>query len=307
MIWAALGDPGGYVEPFAGSAAVLLARPPFEGRRMETLNDADGWLVNAYRSIKLSPAEVINHLQWPLTEIDLHARLAWLQSRRNDDLVSWLEGDPEHHDAKAAAWWLYAMSGSIGVAFEQGPWHVSDNRLQKLVASPRGITRKRPHLSFSGQGTFRANIDLEDYMHELATRLRYVRITCGDWKRVCTMSAQGFAGNSTRAVLLDPPYSNGSYLYAHADVSVVTEVAEWCRHAERNWRIVLCGREDWDGGIYEGLLNLGWKKVTATPTTSGYGAVSFNDTKESLWLSPACLDISQQLLFTLRSESDDHE
>ena len=27
IIWAALGDPGGYVEPFAGSAAVLLARP----------------------------------------------------------------------------------------------------------------------------------------------------------------------------------------------------------------------------------------------------------------------------------------
>ena len=25
-IWEALGDPGGYVEPFAGSAAVLLAR-----------------------------------------------------------------------------------------------------------------------------------------------------------------------------------------------------------------------------------------------------------------------------------------
>ena len=28
-IWRALGDPSGYVEPFAGSAAVLLARPEF--------------------------------------------------------------------------------------------------------------------------------------------------------------------------------------------------------------------------------------------------------------------------------------
>ena len=41
IIWQALGDPSGYVEPFAGSAAVLLARPPFKGRRTETLNDAD--------------------------------------------------------------------------------------------------------------------------------------------------------------------------------------------------------------------------------------------------------------------------
>ena len=56
IIWAALGDPGGYVEPFAGSAAVLLARPAFTGRRVETLNDADGWLVNTWRSIQLSPS-----------------------------------------------------------------------------------------------------------------------------------------------------------------------------------------------------------------------------------------------------------
>lgn len=54
-IWRALGDPSGYVEPFAGSAAVLLARPEFKGRRVETINDADGWLVNVWRAIQLSP------------------------------------------------------------------------------------------------------------------------------------------------------------------------------------------------------------------------------------------------------------
>ena len=55
IIWQALGDPSGYVEPFAGSVAVLLARPPFKGRRTETLNDADGWLVNTWRAIQLDP------------------------------------------------------------------------------------------------------------------------------------------------------------------------------------------------------------------------------------------------------------
>lgn len=34
IIWRELGDPAGYVEPFAGSAAVLLARPAFKGRRV---------------------------------------------------------------------------------------------------------------------------------------------------------------------------------------------------------------------------------------------------------------------------------
>ena len=30
---------------------MLLACPPFKGRRVETLNDADGWLVNVWRSL----------------------------------------------------------------------------------------------------------------------------------------------------------------------------------------------------------------------------------------------------------------
>ena len=81
-IWQALGDPSGYVEPFAGSAAVLLARPAFCGRRVETINDADGWLVNAWRAIQLSPADVAAHAWGPVCEIDYHARLAWLQGRR---------------------------------------------------------------------------------------------------------------------------------------------------------------------------------------------------------------------------------
>lgn len=98
--WGALGDPSGYVEPFAGSAAVLLARPPFSGRRVETLNDADGWLVNVWRSIQLDPAEVVRHAWGPVAEIDYHARLAWLQERRSDGLVSWLTGATHDRPAR---------------------------------------------------------------------------------------------------------------------------------------------------------------------------------------------------------------
>ena len=130
MIWDALGDPGGYVEPFAGSAAALLARPSVIGKRVETLNDADGWLVNAWRSIQLSPDAVAQHCEWPVTEIDYHARLAWLQARRDADLVAWLEGDPEHHDAKAAAWWLYVCACGIGDPWGSGPWRVVDGHLR---------------------------------------------------------------------------------------------------------------------------------------------------------------------------------
>ena len=90
LVWHALGDPAGYVEPFAGSAAVLLGRPAFTGRRVETLNDADGWLVNAWRSIQLSPADVAASAYGPVSEIDYHARLAWLQERRTRRERLWL-------------------------------------------------------------------------------------------------------------------------------------------------------------------------------------------------------------------------
>ena len=64
-----------YVEPFFGSGAVLLAAPKF---KLETVNDADGLLCNAWRSIQMSPTETAKHADWPVNEADLHARHAWL-------------------------------------------------------------------------------------------------------------------------------------------------------------------------------------------------------------------------------------
>ncbi len=331
VVWQAFGDVGGYIEPFAGSAAVLLARPPFTGRRVETLNDADGWLVNTWRAIKLSPNEVAKHLDWPLTEIDLHARLAWLQARRDADLVAWLEGDPEHHDAKAAAWWLYVTCGSIGPAFANGPWQVVDGHLRCLDNRGQGVKRKVPHLGDAGRGVNRelphlgdagqgvnrelphlgdagqgvsrvlssGVNDLASYMHVLATRLRYTRITCGNWRRVLTPSAsRATASNPHVAVLLDPPYSVGADLYAgRVNNDLPSDVRKWCLTADKSLRIVLCGYlEDHDE-----LLQLGWRKVLSR-STQGAGYQSAKGGKneadrERLWLSPACLQ--SQLNLTL--------
>jgi hypothetical protein len=161
IVWQALGDPAGYVEPFAGSAAVLLARPEFKGRRVETLNDADGWLVNAWRAIQMSPAEVAAAAFGPVSEIDYHARLAWLQERRTPELVAWLEGSPEVHDAKAAGWWLYVVACGIGEPFGAGPWRVLDGlltdtrKLPHLGDAGQGVNRELPHLGNAGQGVNR--------------------------------------------------------------------------------------------------------------------------------------------------------
>ena len=305
IIWDALGDPGGYVEPFAGSAAVLLARPAVIGKRVETLNDADGWLVNAWRSIQLSPDEVAKHCEWPVTEIDYHARLAWLQARRDADLVAWLEGDPEHHDAKAAAWWLYVCACGIGDPFGSGPWRVVDGHLRKAGDAGQGVNRELPHLGNAGQGVNRElphlgnagqgyDTPLRAYMQALAARLRDVRITCGDWKRVVTPSVMRATrgGDGSLGILLDPPYTTGADLYGHVDADVSHAVRAWCRSANARLRIVLCGFED----DHDALLADGWRKVQGKAGSgSGYSTDVKAHKRERLWLSPACLGAQMEL------------
>ena len=311
IVWNALGDPGGYVEPFAGSAAVLLGRPRVKGRRVETINDADGWLVNMWRAIKLSPADVAAHAAGPVCEVDYHARLAWLQERRNDRLVSWLEGDPEAHDAKAAGWWLYVAACGIGDPWGGGPWRVVDGRLvdtramlgRESTDSPPGIgaNRKLPHLGNAGQGVHRAlphlgdagrgehQAQLTDYMLRLAWRLERVRITCGSWERVVQPSVirAKAGGDGAVAVFLDPPYATSGDLYAGTtDSAVALAVAEWCATAPSDLRIVLCGYDD----EHDDLLAHGWRKADGkSGGGAGYNVDRTAGRRERLWLSPACV------------------
>jgi DNA adenine methylase len=60
-VWEALGDVAHYVEPFAGSLAVLLRRPHPCNRTYysETVNDLDGYLVNVWRAIQQQPPNFV--------------------------------------------------------------------------------------------------------------------------------------------------------------------------------------------------------------------------------------------------------
>ena len=316
-VWRMLGDPGGYVEPFAGSAAVLLARPPTRSRRIETINDADGWLVNVWRSIQLDPAGVARHAVGPVVEVDYHARLAWLQARRTPDLVAWLEGDPEHHDPKAAAWWLTVTACGIGDPFGRGPWHVEDGHLRdsRATGQPRpvdGVNRKLPALGNTGGGVHRMDgTNLAEHeaaightMTALADRLARVRIACGDWQRVLTPSvtrsqvARG--GDGATAVFLDPPYATSGDLYqaTRDDPSghdVAERVRDWCATAPPELRIILCGYDT----EHDALLAHGWTVHQGTAGGSGYNTDPTNHRRERLWASPACLTHHQVSILDL--------
>src|SRR5690348_14165078 len=98
LVWSRFGDVPNYVEPFAGSVAMLLARPhwPWEGHRIETINDADCFVSNFWRALQADPDTVASHADWPVNEADLHARHLWLVNVAREH-VERLRTDPDYY------------------------------------------------------------------------------------------------------------------------------------------------------------------------------------------------------------------
>lgn len=227
LVWGRFGNVANYVEPFFGSGAVLLARPHKPG--IETINDADGFIANFWRAVQADPDAVAHYADWPVNEIDLHSRHAWLIARRES--VEKMLADPEYFDAKVAGWWVWGLSCWIGSG-----WCAVESH-------------RRPHLGDAGQGVNRKSVrgKLQEYIHALSQRLRHVRVCCGDWSQVCTPIVT--VKHGITGVFLDPPYSGDTgrdpSLYAKDDLEVSASVRKWAIEwgEHPNMRIALCGYE----------------------------------------------------------------
>ena len=77
-VWRELGDPYSYLEPFCGSAAVLLSRPDAHIGRREVIGDLNGFIANCWRAIQMAPEQTARHAWWPSIHADLTARHNWL-------------------------------------------------------------------------------------------------------------------------------------------------------------------------------------------------------------------------------------
>lgn len=288
LVWAALGDVHGYVEPFAGSLAVLLARQNVRG--VETVNDRDAYLANFWRAVQHDPDAVAHHADWPVSEVDLSARHLWLVNEGRG-ILGRMAADPDAYDAKIAGWWVWGLCSWIGSGWcsGDGPWVRGDDgtlvnrKIPHLGDAGRGVNRQIPHLSNAGQGIHGTGSTLE-WMRALSMRLRGVRVACGDWSRVLGPSVLR-AGGGKCGVLLDPPYVTGEDLYAEAGDGVCHEVFRWAEEHgdDSSLRIVVCGYEgDWSPPA-------GWKTV---PWKAKRAFNSKNDgSRERLWCSPACLTV----------------
>ena len=295
LIWPAFGDVDNFVDPFFGSGAVLLGRPNVTGT--ETVNDADGFIANFWRSLARDPEATARAADWPVSEVDLSARHLWLVGQRAA-FTERLQVDPDFYDPKIAGWWVWGLCSWIGSGWcsGEGPWSsdgerwIDARKLPHLGNAGRGINRKLPHLGDAGRGIL-------DAFALLSERLRRVRVACGDWRRVLGESVT--VKHGTTAVILDPPYPDGfdaeEGCYSAGDgADVWHEAAAWAveNGADRRLRIVLCG--------YDGTWTppADWREVEWSPR-GGYdgqgSAKGENRRRERLWLSPGCVDTTRQL------------
>jgi len=313
LVWERFGDVQNYVEPFFGSGAVLLERPTEAG--IETVNDLDCMVANFWRALKNNPDAVADAADWPVNEVDQHARHLWLSSQ--EEFRERMKTEPDYYDAKIAGWWVWGQCSWIGSGWcsRQLP-HLGDagtgihRKLPHLGNAGMGVNRQLPHLGNAGMGVNRQQEFVEDgegisqtrdalfrYMNDLAGRLRRVRVCCGDWSRVCGPSPTVKLG--TTGVFLDPPYLDGrtDAIYSTDSLTVAHEVREWAiaQGDDRKMRIALCGYEG-EHQMPESWECVEWK------ARGGYGSqgdnqARENSAKERIWFSPHCLGRKQMGLF----------
>jgi hypothetical protein len=274
VIWQRLGDVRHYLEPFAGSLAVLLARP--HRPRVETVNDLDGHLVNVYRALAHNPRLVAQHASRPVSSVDLWARHDYVCSQRGA-LTAQLIADHRFFDAELAGLWIYCASAWTGSGFG---WKAG--------------LRGQPHVSHTGSGIHarRRQGHLPRLFAALQTRLRGVRMLCGDW-RACLSETILFGSTTPVGLLLDPPYAQErrqARLYATEDDCAAAVRAWALAHGEHpKLRIALCGLAG-EHAMPDTWTAYPWQARGGLTNTKHHGRGSGETRQEVVWFSPHCLD-----------------
>jgi hypothetical protein len=280
-VWRRLGRPRQYIEPFCGSAAMLLGNP--HPASLEVVGDANGFIANFWRAVKHDPDAVARGADYPVSHVEGNPRRAWLMAQR-ERLADGLRDAEWPGDAKAAGWWLWGQCAWIGSGWCE--WSRSAEpaigQIPHAGNAGRGVQAigKIPHASDADEAMLTsAGRTALVWLRKLAARLERVRIIHGSWDRCLN---HHFGGDET-ALFLDPPYKGFEQPYASSRVA--DDVEAWAReHA--HLRIALCGHV----GDYalDGWQALRWKRTRFTYSGDG------TRDKECIWFSPACLPVTGQ-------------
>lgn len=293
QVWQAMGQPKHYIEPFFGSGAVLLNRPKWKPGMIETVNDADGMLCNVWRSLQFSPDETARWCDWPVNHADLIARKAAL-IKNEGRLLEGLAQDDQWHDPVMAGYWIWAASCWIGSGMAR------PNQIPHVSNGGKGVHAlgQRPHVSEGGMGVQEPYYThLYTWFRQLSERLRYVRVVCGDWTRVCGGTWQDIVGEV--GIFMDPPYgveaTRDAGIYHKDSLFVAAAVREWAleRGQKSTYRIVLAGYwEEHESLLAQGWTAQRWKAQGGYANNAQNGKTDnpgkANRKREALFFSPHC-------------------
>lgn len=134
-----------YVEPFAGGAALLFAKPP---SHTEVLNDINGELVNLYRVVQHHLDEFVRQFRWALTSRQM---FEWTKQAVPDTLT----------DVQRAARFYYLQKLAFG-------GRVEGQTFGTATTAPPGLNLLR----------------IEEELSAAHLRLARVLIECLPWDRV---------------------------------------------------------------------------------------------------------------------------
>ena len=289
-LWRAFGSPKQYIEPFCGSAAVLLAAPA--PASLEVVGDANGFIANFWRAVVHQHEAVAHAADYPVSHVDLGARHVWLLAQRKA-LANGLADPNWPGDAKVAGWWLWGQCAWIGSGWcewERERPLTGDGQIPHTTNAGMGVQAvgKIPHTTDAGRGV--QAVGASDapgdgfwtssgraalaWLKKLADRLERVRVIHGDWSRCLNHHY----GGADTAVFLDPPYLGYEGLYDAKPVA--HEVAEWARQ-NADKRVALCGH------IGEHAMP-GWREWQWSRGRLTYGGGETTD-QECVWFSPACI------------------
>jgi len=324
VIWDRFGDVPNYCEPFFGSGAVLLARP--HPPQLETINDRDCFVANFWRALQHAPEAVAKHADYPVIEVDKHAR--HLSLVNNEEFRERMNTDTSYYDPVVAGWWVWGMAIWIGGGWCAGAVTNQIPHLAKGRGINRGPSRQLPVLS-SGMGINRqltapvcptADVATDDdltitparasllaYMKRLAERIRRVRVCCGDWTRI--MGPSPTTHNGLTGIFLDPPYAfadakDRSAVYTYDDGSLAHQVRKWAiEHGDDPMlRIALCGYNEHDAAMPDSWELFQWK-ANGGYGNQGDGLGRENAERETIYFSPHCL--KPMALFGAAFEEED--
>ena len=236
-----------YIEPFAGSLAVLLAKPPSQ---METVNDLDERLMNFWRVLRDRPADLQR-----VCALTPHSRA---ETRLSCDL------DAEDDLERARRVWVRLTQGRGGQMKRTG-W--------RFYQDPRGSHSSMPDY-------------LDAYVARLGpaiARLHHVSLEC----RPALELIRTYGGHSENLFYVDPPYlaslrslnkgrcRGPDYTHELRTDDEHSELAEALNAARA--AVVLSG---YDSPLYDGLYD-GWHRLDIR-TQTGNGGTD-RDRTEVLW------------------------